>query len=263
MSQTFHRDEIRRRLLLRLFGAPITLGPAVLGTVSILSPWLFDLDPAIPVFAGVVGLVAGGASLALRGLLGRDRITREIVEELESEAAHHQEARLDGLRERLAADEDPRDERYLDDLRRLVEAVAADDRWRRHVDPVAAGDILGELDALFERCVDDLDRSLTLAETARGLATPTARDGLLAERDRLLDEVGASVEAVGALVTELQVIGASAGSQAGSKVRALRRNLGTTVAAARAAAAEAATLTTEPPDRRALRARSSRQESSR
>jgi hypothetical protein len=237
--RTFDRGEIRRRILLRLFGHPLGIVPAVAGVGLALTPIFFSVDPALPLFAGVVGVVLGGASIAVRALLGRDAIGRQVIEELEREAAAAQDARIRELRGELSSDDDPRDERLFDDLLRLVAAIRDDRGWREHVEPVVAADILADLDELARRSVTALQRGLTLERTARELHSARARAGLEAERERLLADVQATVESVGELLTQLKVHTAQRGVGS-TNLDQLRTSLSRTLDAARAAEDEAA-----------------------
>jgi len=227
------RDEIRRRLLLRLFGDPLTLTMGLGGGMTLLAAPLFGLVGAIPMFLGIVGLSGATGWFTIRATLWKDAITRELIEEFEREEADRRRAALDSLYERLIADDDPRTEALLNDLRALVSAVQEDDQWRTRVNVVASADILKGISQLFEACVENLERSLTLHTTASNLATRSAGEPLWEERERVIEDVTASVERLSKLVTELRVIGTSA-QEGDAQLGRIRSQLDTNLAAIRA-----------------------------
>lgn len=216
-----------------------------------LSPLLFDVDPAIPLFAGITGVVIGGATIVVNALGRREAISRKILEELEAEAAEDQAAQLDGLRQRLVADGDPRTETLLADLQELVRAVE-NDEWRAKVDVVAAADLLRGIDTLFEGCLDNLRRAADLAETAAKLAAPAAREAIESERERLVADVEESVAALGRLLGRMRVLGSSA--DGGADLTAIRADLDLTIAAAQQTIEETRDLDLELSRARASRA---------
>lgn len=223
------RAEIRRRLLLRLFGSPLTVLPTVLGTASLLSPLLFDLDPAIPIFAGIAGLVVGGATIAVNALARREVISRRILEELEEEAAADQQAEIERLRQRLEADGDDRTQVLLSDLLALTRTVQQDD-WRHKVDVVAAADLLNGIDTLFAGCIENLDRAADLAETAAKISAPAAREAIESERLRLVEDVADSVASLGELLGRMRVLGTAA--EGAADLASIRADLDRNVQAA-------------------------------
>ena len=230
------RAEIRRRLLLRVFGHPLTLYPGLVGTAAIVSPFLFDMEPALPLFAGVVGLVISGSSLAIRLATGRDAISDEVHEELEAEQQATVTARLDALHAQLAADGDPRTQALFSDVHKLVGAVRGDPSWRAKMNAVAVHDIDQGLDKMFDGCVRNLRRTLELQEMAEGMHSEKATQALLREREGIIGEVERSVDALTALLTQLSLFGAGGDTQ--PDLATIRAQLDHTLAAAAATATE-------------------------
>lgn len=242
MTTTPERKELRRRLLLRLFGSPLTLVPALTGAVAALTPLFFNLDPGVPLFIGVTGLVAAGASVAIRSVYGRDRISRAIVDELEQQSTMEHERALDELHARLEADQDPRDEHLLADLRALVGKVSTERDWRDNVNVLAAADILRGIDELFSGCVRSLQRSAELRDLAAEMGTLEARGALHRERERLLGQVERSLVQLSSFVTQLRTLD-TASSDMGPDLARIQVELDTSLAAARATAKETNTTT--------------------
>jgi len=231
------RDQIQRRLLLRLFGEPITLSLGIGGTMALLSAPLFGLTAAVPAFLGVSGIAGAAGILAVRGILWKDDLTRQLIEEIEQEEATARTARLDRLHQRLEMDRDPRTEALLNDLRALVEAVREEGQWRQKVNVVAAADILRRIDQLFSGCVQSLERTLELHQTTARLSTRSAGEPLRNERERIIGEIEATVSRMGQLVTELRVLGTQSDDTAPDLAR-IRAELDSNLEAVRATAAE-------------------------
>lgn len=232
------REAIRRRLLLQLFGSPFTLFPALAGVSAALSPVFFDLDPALPIFAGITGLAVAAGSVLIQLVVRKDDISAEVRAELDAVEAAGHVAQLEGLTERLRADGDPRTETLLSDLRALTGGVAQDAQWRQALNPAVVDDIMGGIDQLFDGCVHSLERTAHLHEMARDLGTPAAREALAIERAALIDEVEQSVTRLGHLVSELKVLGVQSGGR-DSGLDRIRAEIDRNLDAARKSAAEA------------------------
>lgn len=230
------RDEIRKRLLLRLFGEPVTLALGIGGTMALLSAPLFGLGLAVPAFLGISGIAGSAGILAVRGILMREQLTRDLIEEIEREEADAHTARLDRLYTELEGDHDPRTEALFNDLRTLVQTVRDDAKWRSKVNTVAAADILKGIDELFKGSVDSLERTLELHRTRAQLTTAAAGDPLVHERERLIADVEQTVQRLGMLVTELRVLGTQ--TDEGADLSRIRSELDSNLAAVRRTAAE-------------------------
>jgi len=231
------REEIRRRLLLRLFGDPLTIGLGLLGTISMLSPLFFQFEPAIPVFVGISGIVSAVGVVAIKLLIGKEKISDEVYAEIEQEAVKKTTLDLDRLAADLELDNDPRTERYLSDLRALNKRFHEDSDWKKGVNELAQADIGGGIDALFGGCVKSLQRSLVLADTLSAMSTEAGRTSLQMERERLLAEVETSVAALSKLVTELNTLGARPSGESPDLSR-IRSEIDLSLKAARVTARE-------------------------
>ena len=91
------REELRRQINLRIFGSPATLVPLLGGGAALVSPLLFSIAPAVPVFIGISGLVAAGGNVLIQSLLSRDKIIREILAEADTRDQEARKSTLDGL----------------------------------------------------------------------------------------------------------------------------------------------------------------------
>lgn len=243
------REEIQRRLLLRLFGDPLTIGLGLMGTFSLLSPIFFQFEPAIPVFVGISGIVSALGVVAIKLLISKDKISDEVYAELEEEAVQRSDLDLDRLAADLELDNDPRTESYLSDLRALYGRFHQDSDWKKGVNHVAQADIDGGIEALFAGCVTSLRRSLALADTLSAISTEAARASLQMEREHLLVEVETSVASLSKLVTELNSLGSQMGGESPDLSR-IRGEIGLSLKAARATARETEKIMEGPQKRK-------------
>jgi len=250
------RAQIRRRLLLRLFGHPLTVGLSLLGTTSVLTPLFFPVDAPIPLFVGITSLAGAGAWVLLRALYGADAITTSIQQDIEAEETTSAAAVLDALDAELSADDDPRDEELLRDLRRLLVAIQEQGQWREHVNRAAAEDLQLGLNKLFEGSVAALRRSAELARMSREVRSDKARESLAAEREVLLADVRASVEHVARLVGELEIL-ATRSDDTGPDLSRIRTEIAASLEAAHVAVAQVESFgdTTSDARRRMLAAK--------
>ncbi|MDP3767310.1 MAG: hypothetical protein Q8S13_04795, partial [Dehalococcoidia bacterium] len=117
------------------------------------------------------------------------------------------EGALDALRRRLAQDDDPRDEELLDQLRQLTAAFAENTAWRERVNAISAAEIAEGVEDLFQTCVRKLDEAFTLLTTANGLPVTEAQRVLHETRERMLNEVVESVNAIAEHLTSVYTLG--------------------------------------------------------
>jgi len=235
------REELRRQINLRIFGSPATLLPLLGGGAALVSPIFFSIAPAVPIFIGISGLVAAGGNVLIQSLLSRDKIIREILAEADSQDQEARTSTLNALHSKLAADGDARTHKLLSDLRALVEAIRDGD-WQNKINAAASADILRGVDELFSGTVRRLERTIDLTKMIRKIDTPAAKQNLIAERQRLVDEVIASVAQLSAFVAKLNSVGIDAESleNLGDIVQGLERDLGFAEQSAKQAASLAA-----------------------
>lgn len=206
-------QEFRRRMLLQLVSSPTTLAPFVAGVSTILGAWAVDASGGAPFFAGTVLLLGSAGAFFTRLIHGRDEIARKVAAELAAEERAARERRLDELAAGLAADDDPRDDHAFHDLRKLAAAIAeAGTSLDGGPEAAVASDIMVKVGELFDGSVRALERNLELARRARGLKSAAARKPLSAERERILAEVGATVESLSGLLAKMSVARTAGGS---------------------------------------------------
>jgi hypothetical protein len=187
-------SRFRRKVLVDLIAAPWTLVPAALGASALTVAWGLDQGTGFLAFMGVTGLIAAVGAVATQWVLGSDKLMRRAFEALQAEDARKQEESLDRLDRRLQGDDDPRPEQCLRDLRQLYQGFKRDTAWTGRIGERSAVEIANKVEKLFQACIISLERSQELMESAARMKTPAARKTSLESRERLLDEVRASVE---------------------------------------------------------------------
>lgn len=215
---------VTRRVLLRLLGSPLVLAPTVLGATASLILWAADGKPGFGWFAALAGLLASAGVYLTKALLDNGRTARRVLAEMEQEAQAAWQAALDDLDRRLVrADQDPRPEMALRDLRALLRAFedSASQSQTEHLATIV--EVRSRVRHLFDHAVRALEQTMKLYETARQLHTPDARRPLLDERERILADVQVSVRQLGTTLATLQKLGA--GTQGSNQLARLRQEL--------------------------------------
>ncbi len=225
--------QLRRQVLLRLAGSPAVLAPAVLGATAALGLWALDGNLGLGLFAAVAGVLGSVGALITKALFGGPDLRAAVERELQQSEVLDQESALDQLDRTLAnSDRDPRPEGALRDLRALLasfEKLAASPAGTHSL---VATEVLSQVRLMSDRSVASLRQTVELQVIVSRLNTPAAASPLLAERERLLAEVQATVQQLGHTLAALQTLGTET---AGSDLRQLRAELDASLNAARRA----------------------------
>lgn len=183
----------------------MTVLPFVAGISTFIGAWALGLRPDLGAFAILAGGL-GSAGVFLTKLItsGEDRARKAIVE-LQNQAHDTREKALDDLAQRLEDDRDPRTETALGDLRELARALDEldEDGYIDNDNPTVIEIKLGATQ-LFEQCVQSLEQSLKLWHTAQRMRTISARQPILDQRERIVEDVYRSVRDLGNLLVALQ-----------------------------------------------------------
>ncbi len=91
-------------------------------------------------------------------------------------------------------------------LRALYETFKHNPQWADTVDQRSAVDIAGKVEHLFDACTRSLDRSLELWDAAQRMSTRDGRTRMLEKREKLLQEVAASVEQFATTIDSVQAL---------------------------------------------------------
>jgi hypothetical protein len=217
-------DQVKNKVLLRLMGHPVVLGPAVLGFSAGTWLWAMNGRPALGAFAALAGLLAAFGAYVTRVILDRGRTVHTVVAEQELQKRAAWEGRLDALDRRLVqADQDPRPETALRDMRALLRAF---EEFAGQCGPdhlAAVLDVRSRVFQLFEQSVGSLEQTMKLNATARQLQLPDARKPILEERERIIADIQTGIAKLGSTLVALQRLGA--GDQARSELARLRDSL--------------------------------------
>ncbi|MCP4194045.1 MAG: hypothetical protein GY768_25840 [Planctomycetaceae bacterium] len=189
-------DNVRRKVLLDIFASPGTLLPIAGGLTALLASWATGGNSTLT-FAGLAGVLGGMGIFASRLILGIERITQDAYDHVMTQQRESQETALEQLHERLVADNDPRTQACLADLRNLYSQLNSK-MQRDQITPTAFSVTEG-VDKLFHSCIKQLEHAAELWETAKNLHGP-AKQALLRQRDEIVTDVIDAVVHIGETV---------------------------------------------------------------
>jgi hypothetical protein len=182
-------------------------------------------------FAATAGVLASTGAYITRLVLDEGKTARAVVAEMEQGDQRAAQAVLDDLDRRLvAADNDPRPETALRDLRALVRAV---DDYAASADGATAPvviDVRSRVQQIFESSVRALEQTLQLGDTAKILHLPEARKPLLEQREKIIADIHGGVKQLGGTLAALQQLGT--GAQSSRELARLRDELDQSLAIA-------------------------------
>jgi hypothetical protein len=224
-------SKLRKRVLLRMFGSPMVVAPFVLGMTALSAVWAMGSNIGIGLFAGISGLLTSAGAGLTRLLLDDGKTAQSIRAEMEQEERQRREALLDNLQQRLvAADDDPRPENALGDLRALLRAFEEMAERSEIVALQALVEVRAKVHQLFDESVQAFEETLKLYAMAQELQTPSARKSILDQREGIIKEVQTSIHQISDALRALQRMGA--GGQSSAELARLREELDESLALA-------------------------------
>ena len=221
-------NNVKRKVLLDLFASPLSLLPIVGGLTAMLGSWAIGGLPLLT-FGGLAGILAGVGMFASRLIFGLERMTEQAYEYVLEQQQAHQHESLQNLHRQLEQDRDPRTERLLSQLRSLYNSLRQDIEQGKIT--VAAHEVLDGVDSMFQVCVDYLDQSFRLWQTASKMKG-SSRKHVLQQREELIDEVGKSVDYLESTIDQLNSV---VTKKSKSNLAQLRAELDETIRVARRA----------------------------
>ncbi len=224
---------LKRKVFLRLLGSPGTVLPFLLGMTTLTASWALEWQPGIGLFAGLAGVLVAAGTFVTRLLVRGDKVAERVLREAEESKQKERQQALDQLDRRLTvADQDPRPETALRDMRALVQAFAdyADHDLRFNTGN--AIEIQSRTGLLFDQCVDSLKQTDQLWQIAQQLHTPAARQPIIEQREKLIADVQGSIKQLSDTLVALQRMGA--GESANAQLTQLRDELDQSLAVAKA-----------------------------
>lgn len=199
---------VKKRILLRVCGSPLSVVPFMLGVTSITATWALNWNPAIGLFAGLAGILGACGAAVTRLLVSGEKISREVTSELAKTEQEAKQKALDELDQQLtASDKDARPEIALRDLRSLLRAFEEIQEQSSGFNFASVIDIQLMVSRLFDQCVQSLQQTLRLWETAHKLNTAAARKPLLEQREKIIADVQASTKQLSDALVGLQTLG--------------------------------------------------------
>ena len=176
--------DVRKKIFLDLFASPGTLFPVVGGLSLLIASWAFS--SAAAAMLGLLGVLTGLGVSATKLIWKLENITNDAYEYVHAQEVEDQEKKLDDLDNRLTRDHDPRTQTSLRELRELYRSFAEDVKGGKLAR--SASEVLEVMGELFRRCVDQLEYSYELWQTARK-KSPEERDKVVQEREQVIEEV--------------------------------------------------------------------------
>jgi hypothetical protein len=141
--------DARKKVLLDLFGSPVTLLPWTIGAGCMVLSWMFG-GVSLLNFGAIMGGLIGLATLATRFANYKHLLTNQRKYEHE-EALKEQTKRLDELDSKLVNDKDSRTQNSLREIRCLYQDLQ-DDLEGEDVSHTAY-QIVETIDSLFAACI--------------------------------------------------------------------------------------------------------------
>lgn len=186
-------DKVQKKVLLDLFASPWSIIPIAGGLSAWMISWAVDGSTALNL-GGLIGVLGGAGVMATRLIFGLEKITQDAFNYLTNQQHEDQENELDQLKWKLVGDDDPKTETYLTELRRLYGGFKQDVEEGKT--KVGARPVLDQVHKLFHAAVKHLEHSYELWTRAKELSGD-ARESILAERRRVIDEVRDTIEHLG------------------------------------------------------------------
>jgi len=192
--------EARKKMLLDLFGSPLTLFPWAAGAASLIISWAFGGIPILNFIGGLGGLIGLGA-FATR-LTGYKSLLSKQRKYEHEEKLKQRKDELDRLDAKLTRDMDPRTQNCLRQIRHLYQSLEEDIQG----DVSKSGyQILETIEELFEACVDQLAHSYDLHETAKELSGKNKKR-IKQEREQIVEEVVEATAHLGRFVQQFRML---------------------------------------------------------
>jgi hypothetical protein len=176
------------------------------------------------------GHAAGLAAAAGEVRALKERLAASI-RTMEQEEHQRREVVLDNLQQRLvSADDDPRPEAALQDLRALLRAFEELAERSELIALQALVEVRAKVHQLFDESVQAFEQTLKLHAMAQELQTPAARKSILEQRESIIKEVQTSIQQISEALRALQRMGA--GGHSSAELTRLRAELDESLALA-------------------------------
>lgn len=172
--------------------------PIGLGIAALVAAIVFAGGP-IMILLAVIALTFGISRFVWRAWVGFRQVTRGFQKMFLSKQ-EQQQHRLIELENKLRADQDPRTHTLLNSLTQLRQSLEQDIPQANF--SVLKGDVLQRVDQMFMVCLQHLEETHQLWQSAQG--DKFAGPQKLAQRELLIEEVQACVQQLEAIATHLR-----------------------------------------------------------
>ncbi len=191
-------DSVKRKVLSELFFAPSVVLPIVGGISAGLLSWATSGSSYLT-GAAVVGILGGIGWMLTRMIFKVEAITEEAMQAELDQRLRRENEELDRLARQLRTDRDHRTQDYLTLLRSMREEFEKA-AYQPGVQFRSAR-VREQVSLVFQAAVDQLRQSYRLWELSENLVGE-ARDKVLANREQVLSEIGATVDRLQATVDQ-------------------------------------------------------------
>ncbi|MBI5387947.1 MAG: hypothetical protein HZA90_25065 [Verrucomicrobia bacterium] len=235
---------LRKKVFWRLLGSPGTVFPFMLGMTAMTASWALDWMPGIGIFTGLAGVLVAAGTFCTRLFLSGDKVARQVLQEADQSSQQARQQALDALdRQLTTSDNDPRPETALRDLRALVKAFDDNALTASRTNIGQSIEIQSRVGLLFDQCVESLQQTERLWQVSRQLHTPAARQPILNQREKLIEDVQGTIKQISDTLVALQRLGA--GKHSNAELSRLRDELDQSLAVAKAVEERVNTLVNE------------------
>lgn len=212
-------DKLKQRIIFNLLVTPTTVGPFTAGATILLVSWALGANAVWP-FIGLLSIFAGFGMAATNYFYNFDKASERAIESLREQAKELKEDELDELDECLVAARGPRpdlDQTYLRELREMYSQFVGDIESGSL--KTVTRDIREQVKLLFDACIEALEHSYDLWESASKIKKSETKNSILREREKVIDEVGKSVERFQTTIDEVRTLNLKATEDSLSKIR--------------------------------------------
>lgn len=207
MSDKSVIDEIRKKVLIDLFITPYALFPFIGGCSLLMLAWATKAFGLLA-FGGFIGCVFGVGFALTNFILNVSSLSEKAIAKIKSSKIQLKNQQLDQLAKKLTITREvknwelKKDDDYLINLRVLYEKFVSDlENSNIEVTP----EIIVQVDQIFEECVQALEHSFELYQTA-GTMAPAQRKLVLAKRGEVLKEIDESVKLLADLMVQVRTV---------------------------------------------------------
>ena len=225
------KKKFRSKVVLGLLSSPTTIVPLLGGVTWLAGIWALGLVTGPAIFGGFACITAAAGAFFTRLLLGGGAIAKEALREIQQELAEAQQRKLDELRTRLGADLDTRDDKLFDELLAVTAVFQQGPPGAKNLNQAVLSDILEKAYKLYEGCIANFTRSLEILDTVHRFPKGDAREAMIFQREKLLQEIQTSIGYLGRILAEIQDF--KLPIDEGANLARIRSELDETIAVAR------------------------------